>query len=104
MVLCICLGSRVMGYVSFGRQRCLQWLSEVITKVVVRGDEMKVVLNDKSSGELFAECPVKNETPLDASVEPVIDSSRYFVLRCHDSLRFPSGSVAAIALPIDLLL
>lgn len=61
-----------------------QWIAEVSTKTITSGDNICVVLEDKTSGAVFAECPVDNDKPLDASVEPVLDSSRYFVLRVVD--------------------
>eukprot|EP01108_Squamamoeba_japonica_P001291 TRINITY_DN152_c0_g1_i1.p1 TRINITY_DN152_c0_g1~~TRINITY_DN152_c0_g1_i1.p1 ORF type:complete len:235 (-),score=89.67 TRINITY_DN152_c0_g1_i1:98-802(-) len=45
-------------------------------KVISKGDDCFVQLIDTSTGELFAVCPVD-----DTAVEPVSDSSRYFVLR-----------------------
>jgi hypothetical protein len=46
-----------------------------------------VKLEDPSNGDIFAVCPVS-----ETSVEPVNDSSRYFVLRIED------GSGASFAL------
>ncbi|KAG2452351.1 hypothetical protein HYH02_003374 [Chlamydomonas schloesseri] len=46
---------------------------------------MIVRLSDQESAELFAECPLPDDgTPLTTAVEPVVDSSRYFVLRVVD--------------------
>ena len=39
---------------------------------------------DVESGELFAECPLPKDAKVATVVEPVIDSSRYFVLRVED--------------------
>jgi len=47
--------------------------------VTSKGDRCVVKLEDPSTGELFAQCPVS-----DASIEPVTDSSRYFVLKIDD--------------------
>ena len=49
-----------------------------------RGSKGAIKLEDKDSGELFAECPLPNDAPVSTAVEPVIDSSRYFVLRVVD--------------------
>lgn len=46
------------------------------------GDECYVLL--ESEGTLFAACPLPKEQPSSTAVEPVLDSSRYFVLRVVD--------------------
>uniref|UniRef100_A0A3Q2YDE5 Adaptin ear-binding coat-associated protein 1 n=1 Tax=Hippocampus comes TaxID=109280 RepID=A0A3Q2YDE5_HIPCM len=51
-------------------------------RVVARGKVAYVKLEDKISGELFAQAPV-DEYP-GIAVETVSDSSRYFVLRIQD--------------------
>lgn len=60
------------------------WLQEVSAAVVTSGDDCWVRLFDKASGELFAECPLPQDKPLVTVVEPVVDSSRYFVMRIVD--------------------
>ncbi|KAK0178676.1 hypothetical protein PV327_007545 [Microctonus hyperodae] len=52
-------------------------------RLVSKGDSISLKLEDKISGELFAECPI--ETYPGIAVEPVTDSSRYFVLRVQDT-------------------
>ena len=49
-------------------------------RVVSRGELAELQLSDSVSGELFAACPVPFGQR-DQAVEPVSDSSRYFVLR-----------------------
>ncbi|XP_064611282.1 adaptin ear-binding coat-associated protein 1-like [Liolophura sinensis] len=51
-------------------------------RVVAKGKELAVKLEDKTSGELFAKCPVEEYPGI--AVESVMDSSRYFVLRIKD--------------------
>lgn len=51
-------------------------------RLVSKGNELFIKLEDKNSGELFAKCPI--ETYPGMAVEPVTDSSRYFVLRIQD--------------------
>ncbi|KAG5097840.1 hypothetical protein JHK82_047694 [Glycine max] len=71
-----------------GGYKCGEWLqSDKIwsgrIRVVSRRDRCEIRLEDPSSGELFAACfvyPGQRET----AVEPVLDSSRYFVLKIED--------------------
>ena len=46
---------------------------------MAKGPAVTIKLEDKTSGELFAQCPVDAYPGI--AVEPVMDSSRYFVLR-----------------------
>lgn len=57
-----------------GRLRC-----------VAKGKVLEIRLEDKTSGELFAACPVEQYPGM--SVEAVTDSSRYFVVCVQDSGR-----------------
>ncbi|KAI7835318.1 hypothetical protein COHA_004710 [Chlorella ohadii] len=61
-----------------------KWLATVSLRVVQADDDAYVRLLDEKTGELFAECPVPTDKPLQTAIEPVIDSSRYFVLRIVD--------------------
>ena len=60
-------------------------------KIVAKRDQCIIKLEDRT-GELFALCPVDSFPGL--AVEPVSDSSRYFVLRLQDS----SGKHAFVGL------
>lgn len=51
-------------------------------KVVAKQRDLFVKLEDKTSGELFAQCPV--ESYPSSVIEQVLDSSRYFVIRIQD--------------------
>lgn len=57
-----------------GRLRC-----------IAKGRSCEIRLDDKATGQLFAACPV--EVYPGMSVEPVTDSSRYFVICIQDSGR-----------------
>lgn len=51
-------------------------------RLVAKGNECAIKLEDKNSGELFAKCPI--DVYPGVAIEPVSDSSRYFVLRIQD--------------------
>ena len=59
-------------------------------RLVAKGTECVLKLEDKASGELFAKCPIEQYPGI--SIESVSDSSRYFVLRIQDD----SGRAAFI--------
>ena len=67
---------------------CQQWPKEnhifsgrVV--IVAKGSLCTIRLMDVEKGTLFAQCPLDNDNP-HLSVEPALDSSRYFVLRVSD--------------------
>lgn len=51
-------------------------------RLVSQGDAIAIKLEDKITGELFAKCPIEQYPGI--AVEPVTDSSRYFVLRIQN--------------------
>ncbi|XP_054288318.1 NECAP-like protein CG9132 [Macrosteles quadrilineatus] len=57
-----------------------QWTGRM--RLVTKGTDCILKLEDKTSGELFAKCPIDKYPGL--AVEAVSDSSRYFVLRIVD--------------------
>ena len=59
-------------------------------RLVAKGKECVLKLEDKASGELFAKCPIDQYPGI--AIESVSDSSRYFVLRIQDD----SGRAAFI--------
>lgn len=61
-----------------------RWLATVALRVVQADDDAFIRLLDDKTGELFAECPVPTDKALLTAVEPVVDSSRYYVLRIVD--------------------
>jgi hypothetical protein len=68
--------------------RCQDWPKESFIfsgrlRVRAAGALCVVLLEAPTTGALFAQCPVSNERP-ELSVEPVTDSSRYFVVRADD--------------------
>ncbi|VEL43158.1 unnamed protein product [Protopolystoma xenopodis] len=52
-------------------------------RVVSKGNDLSIQLEDKVSGSLFANCPVPSFPGI--AVESVLDSSRYFVIRLMDT-------------------
>ncbi|KAJ4849270.1 hypothetical protein Tsubulata_018527 [Turnera subulata] len=61
-----------------------KWAWEGILKVISKGEECIIRLEDKSTGELYARAFLRDGEP--HPVEPVIDSSRYFVLRVEENI------------------
>uniref|UniRef100_A0A914WA63 NECAP PHear domain-containing protein n=2 Tax=Plectus sambesii TaxID=2011161 RepID=A0A914WA63_9BILA len=51
-------------------------------RLVALGKKLELRLEDKTTGDLFAKCPIEEYPSL--AVEPVSDSSRYFVVRLMD--------------------
>ncbi|TQD89037.1 hypothetical protein C1H46_025428 [Malus baccata] len=61
-----------------------KWVWEGILKVISKGEECIIRLEDKNTSELYARAFLRNGEPY--PVEPVIDSSRYFVLRVEENI------------------
>ncbi|KAK9501614.1 hypothetical protein O3M35_012309 [Rhynocoris fuscipes] len=57
-----------------------QWTGRM--RLVSKDKEVYLKLEDKTSGELFAKCPIDKYPGV--AIQPVSDSSRYFVLRIQD--------------------
>lgn len=57
-----------------------QWTGRM--RLISKGSELAIKLEDKNTGELFAKCPI--EAYPGVAIESVTDSSRYFVLRIQD--------------------
>ncbi|ELT89457.1 hypothetical protein CAPTEDRAFT_219974 [Capitella teleta] len=51
-------------------------------RVCALGKNITIKLDDRNTGELFAQCPVEEYPSI--AVEQVLDSSRYFVIRIQD--------------------
>eukprot|EP00249_Psilotum_nudum_P008735 c21474_g1_i2 orf=158-682(+) len=60
-----------------------KWAWEGNMRVISKGDECSIRLEDNTTGELYAQAPIREGQPL--PVEAVIDSSRFFVLRIEDN-------------------
>ncbi|XP_075969418.1 NECAP-like protein CG9132 [Anticarsia gemmatalis] len=67
-----------------------QWTGRM--RLVAKGEELIMKLEDKTSGELFAKCPIDKYPGV--ALEAVTDSSRYFVVRIQDD----NGRTAYIGL------
>ncbi|GBP28281.1 NECAP-like protein CG9132 [Eumeta japonica] len=61
-------------------------------RLVSKGNELIMKLEDKTTGELFAKCPIEKYPGV--ALESVTDSSRYFVVRIQDD----NGRTAYIGL------
>jgi hypothetical protein len=53
-------------------------------KVVAKGEECTVILEDTKTGKPFAVCAINTKPGAPKAVEKVIDSSRFFVLRIEN--------------------
>ncbi|KAL5034949.1 hypothetical protein RTP6_002718 [Batrachochytrium dendrobatidis] len=101
-VLCVikeCLVYRIPPRATAKGYRASEWdttqfLWSGRLRVIAVGDECALHLEDPVTGELFAKCPYDLEG---TAVEPVIDSSRYFVIRVVDPT---SGSHAFLGLGV----
>ena len=74
------------GEITKTAAKCKQHSSSrevVLTRMTgfLQGTTLFVALQDQQTGELFAECPIKTSEELPRCIEPVSDSSRYFVIR-----------------------
>ncbi|KAG9446090.1 hypothetical protein H6P81_012218 [Aristolochia fimbriata] len=61
-----------------------KWVWEGALKVTSKGEECIIKLEDKTTGELYARAFLRSGEP--HPLEPVIDSSRYFVLRIEENI------------------
>ncbi|XP_078168698.1 adaptin ear-binding coat-associated protein 1 NECAP-1 [Carex rostrata] len=61
-----------------------KWVWEGTLKVISKGEECIIQLEDNKKGELYARAFLKEGEP--HPVEAVIDSSRYFVLRIEENI------------------
>ncbi|KAL8147848.1 hypothetical protein AgCh_005245 [Apium graveolens] len=61
-----------------------KWAWDGVLKVVSKGEECIIRLEDKTTGELYARAFLRDGEP--HPVEAVIDSSRYFVLRIEETI------------------
>lgn len=61
-----------------------KWAWDGILKVISKGEDCIIRLEEKNTGELYARAFLRNGEP--HPVEPVIDSSRYFVLRVEENI------------------
>ncbi|TYG44093.1 hypothetical protein ES288_D11G070300v1 [Gossypium darwinii] len=61
-----------------------KWAWEGTLKVISKGEECIIRLEDKNTGELYARAFLRDGEP--HPVESVIDSSRYFVLRIEENI------------------
>lgn len=57
-----------------------QWTGRM--RLVAKGEELIMKLEDKASGELFAKSPIDKYPGV--ALESVTDSSRYFVVKIQD--------------------
>jgi hypothetical protein len=69
------------GYRCTGWEGNHLWTGRV--RILAKGDKARIVLDDAGTGKVFAEAPLDHPN----AVEPVLDSSRYFVIRVVNGTR-----------------
>lgn len=69
------------GYRCTGWEGNQCWAGRI--RVLVKGNQPRIVLDDPNTGNIFAEAPLNHEN----AIEPVLDSSRYFVIRVVNGAR-----------------
>ncbi|RUS17387.1 adaptin ear-binding coat-associated protein 1 [Endogone sp. FLAS-F59071] len=71
--------SRGYRAADWGDMEAFLWKGRL--RIISKGDKCFIKLEDSGTGDLFALCPYD---PTNNSVESVLDSSRYFVLKVED--------------------
>ena len=69
------------GYRCTGWEGNQCWAGRI--RVLVKGNKPRIVLDDTQTGNIFAEAPLDHPN----AIEPVLDSSRYFVIRVVQGTR-----------------
>jgi len=74
--------SSAAGYKAEEWDNCQIWSGRC--RVLAKGDICEIRLEDSIKGDAFAVCSINTNDTSTKFVEPVVDSSRYFVLRIED--------------------
>lgn len=74
--------STIEGYKAEGWSNNHIWTGRL--RVIAKGMNCEVRLEDTKTGKIFASCPVNTTNDGVPAIEPAVDSSRYFVLRIEN--------------------